>query len=127
MSYQTLDLFLDAGATILITYLSIKKYNYNFKFNFGTLCYYSMPDLTLKFKYFLQVKKNYLLKALITGWQALKKEKEILILILPFALTNLFYGISSVGLPYFATQFLNKSAISYGSLELAFFNRWSTW
>lgn len=47
------------------------------------------------------------------------KEREILILILPFALTNLFYGISSVGLPYFATQFLNKSAISYGSLELA--------
>ncbi len=68
-----------------------------------------MPDLTLKFKYFLQVKKRVLyLKALITGWQALKKEREILILILPFALTNLFYGISSVGLPYFATQFLNK-------------------
>jgi hypothetical protein len=36
------------------------------------------------------------------------KKKRILILILPFALTNLFYGISSVGLPYFATQYLSN-------------------
>ncbi|WP_274741750.1 MFS transporter [Lactobacillus gasseri] len=59
------------------------------------------------------------LKALINGWQALQKEKDILILILPFAITNLFYGISSIGLPYFATQYLNRSAMSYGGLELA--------
>ena len=43
----------------------------------------------------------------------------IKIFFLPFALTNLFYGISSVGLPYFATKYLNNSAVSYGSLELA--------
>lgn len=31
----------------------------------------------------------------------------------------MFYGIASIGLPYFATQYLNNSAISYGGLELA--------
>jgi hypothetical protein len=42
MSYQTLDLFLDAGATILITYLSIKNTiiisEFNFRFCAIILC-----------------------------------------------------------------------------------------
>ena len=119
MSYQTLDLFLDAGATILITYLSIKNTIIISSLIFAfALLFYARLNFKVQVLSASKEKSTYL-KALITGWQALKKEKEILILILPFALTNLFYGISSVGLPYFATQFLNKSAISYGSLELA--------
>lgn len=50
----------------------------------------------------------------------LKDENEgrILLLIIPLAVTNLFYGIASVGMPYFSSQYLTKSAISYGGLEL---------
>lgn len=57
------------------------------------------------------------LKDLIRGWQVLKHEGRIITLIIPFAVTNLFYGISSVGMPYFASHYLSRSALSYGSLE----------
>ena len=119
MSYQTLDLFLDAGATILITYLSIKNTTIisGLIFAFALLFY---TRLNFNIQSFSSIKEdNTYLRDLIIGWQALHNEKKILILILPFALTNLFYGIASIGLPYFATQYLNNSAISYGGLELA--------
>lgn len=55
---------------------------------------------------------------LLKGWQVLKNEGRILILIISLAVINLFYGIASVGMPYFVSQYLTKSAISYGGLEL---------
>lgn len=119
MSYQTLDLFRNAGATILITFLSIKNtiiisaLVFAFALLFYTRLHFKLPNTSSpegNTRYF---------KDLVSGWQALRTNKNILILILPFALTNLFYGISSVGLPYFATKYLNNSALSYGSLELA--------
>jgi predicted MFS family arabinose efflux permease len=58
------------------------------------------------------------LRDLLKGWQVLKNEGQILLLIIPLAVTNLFYGIASVGMPYFASQYLTKSAISYGGVEL---------
>lgn len=119
MSYQTLDLFLNAGATILITFLSIKNtiiisaLVFAFALLFYTRLNFKLPNVSSS-----EDNSSYF-KDLITGWQALRANKQILVLILPFALTNLFYGVSSIGLPYFATQYLNKSAISYGSLEFA--------
>lgn len=119
MSYQTLDLFLNAGATILITLLSIKNtiiisaLVFAFALLFYTRLNFKLPNVSSS-----EDNSSYF-KDLITGWQALCANKQILVLILPFALTNLFYGVSSIGLPYFATQYLNKSAISYGSLEFA--------
>lgn len=58
------------------------------------------------------------LQYLLKGWYVLKNEGRILLLIIPLAVTNLFYGIASVGMPYFSSQYLTKSAISYGGLEL---------
>jgi DHA3 family macrolide efflux protein-like MFS transporter len=58
------------------------------------------------------------LQDLLKGWYVLKNEGRILLLIIPLAVTNLFYGIASVGMPYFSSQYLTKSAISYGGLEL---------
>lgn len=119
MSYQTLDLFLNAGATILITFLSIKNtiiisaLVFAFALLFYTRLHFKLPAASSP-----ESNTSYF-KDLVSGWQALRTNKNILILILPFALTNLFYGISSVGLPYFATKYLNNSALSYGSLELA--------
>lgn len=119
MSYQTLDLFLDALATALITYLSLNSTMITSALFFAVaLLFYVRLCLpytlsTAKPEYFTG---NYL-KDLTKGWQTLVNEGKILILILPFAVTNLFYGISSVGMPYFASHYLNKSAISYGSLE----------
>lgn len=119
MSYQTLDLFLNAGATILITFLSIKNtiiisaLVFAFALLFYARLHFKLPNVSSS-----EDNSSYF-KDLITGWQALRANKQILVLILPFALTNLFYGVSSIGLPYFATQYLNKSAISYGSLEFA--------
>lgn len=122
MTYRTLDLFLDALATALITFLSIKATMIISILVFGiALIFYSQLYLPKKLQinhdseYFTE---NYL-QDLIKGWQTLKSEGRILFLIIPFAITNLFYGISSVGLPYFASHYLNSSAIGYGGLEMA--------
>lgn len=118
MSYQTLDLFLDALATALITYLSLKSTMIISALIFAVaLTFYArlcIPYVsTTKSEYFTE---NYL-KDIAKGWQTIVHEGKILVLILPFAVTNLFYGISSVGLPYFASHYLDKAAISYGGLE----------
>lgn len=119
MSYQTLDLFLNAGATILITYLSIKSTIIISSLVFATaLLFYARLNFATQKNSFDKKNSTYL-KDMLIGWQTLRNEEKILILIVPFALTNLFYGIASVGLPYFATQYLSNAAISYGSLELA--------
>lgn len=119
LTYRILDLFLDALATLLITYLSLSTTMIISAFVFATaLCFYTklyLPkDLIVAKKYFTGKYLHDLLK----GWQVLKNEDQILLLIIPLAVTNLFYGIASVGMPYFASQYLTKSAISYGGLEL---------
>ena len=123
MTYKTLDLFLNAAATLLISWVSLDfTVIISAVFFAGALAFYAKLILPRKLllpdsasEYFAE---NYW-QDLLKGWQTLKDEGKIARLILPFAVTNLFYGISSVGLPYFATEHLNKSAIGYGSLELA--------
>lgn len=122
LTYRILDLFLDALATLLITYLSLSATMIISAFVFATaLCFYTKLHLPKDLivaekdeKYFTGKYLHDLLK----GWQVLKNEGQILLLIIPLAVTNLFYGIASVGMPYFASQYLTKSAISYGGLEL---------
>lgn len=122
LTYRILDLFLDALATLLITYLSLSATMIISIFVFATaLCFYTKLHLPKDLivaekdeKYFTGKYLHDLLK----GWQVLKNEGQILLLIIPLAGTNLFYGIASVGMPYFASQYLTKSAISYGGLEL---------
>lgn len=122
MTYRTLDLFLDALATALITYFSLSKTMIISAFVFAiALIFYTqliLPKSLLQSKNKEYFTDNYLLD-LIKGWQTLRNEGKILVLIIPFAVTNLFYGIASIGLPYFASHYLSASAISYGSLELA--------
>lgn len=122
LAYRTLDLFLDALATLLITYLSLSATMIISAFVFATaLCFYTklyLPkDLIVAEKDEKYFTGKYL-HDLLKGWQVLKNEGQILLLIIPLAVTNLFYGIASVGMPYFASQYLTKSAISYGGLEL---------
>ena len=122
LTYRILDLFLDALATLLITYLSLSATMIISTFVFATaLCFYTKLHLPKDLivaekdeKYFTGKYLHDLLK----GWQVLKNEGQILLLIIPLAVTNLFYGRASVGMPYFASQYLTKSAISYGGLEL---------
>lgn len=123
MTYKTLDIFLNAAATLLISWVSLDfTVIISAVFFAGALAFYTklilprkllLPDSTSE--YFTE---NYW-QDLLKGWHTLKDEGKIARLIMPFAVTNLFYGISSVGLPYFATEHLTKSAIGYGSLELA--------
>jgi len=123
MTYKTLDLFLNAAATLLITWVSLDfTVIISAVFFAGALAFYTKLILPRKLllpestsEYFTE---NYW-QDLLKGWQTLKQEDKIARLIMPFAVTNLFCGISSVGLPYFATEHLTKSAIGYGSLELA--------
>ncbi|MEK3550449.1 MFS transporter [Lactobacillus crispatus] len=123
MTYKTLDLFLNAAATLLITWVSLDfTVIISAVFFAGALAFYTKLILPRKLllpestsEYFTE---NYW-QDLLKGWQTLKQEDKIARFIMPFAVTNLFYGISSVGLPYFATEHLTKSAIGYGSLELA--------
>lgn len=122
MTYKTLDLFLNAAATLLITWVSLDfTVIISAVFFAGALAFYAKLILPRKLllpestnEYFAE---NYW-QDLLKGWHTLKDEGKIARLIMPFAVTNLFYGISSVGLPYFATEHLTKSAIGYGNLEL---------
>lgn len=122
LTYRILDLFLDALATLLITYLSLSATMIISAFVFATaLCFYTKLYLPKDLIVAEKDKKYFTgkyLHDLLKGWQVLKNEGKILLLIIPLAVTNLFYGIASVGMPYFASQYLTKSAISYGGLEL---------
>ena len=87
MSYQTLDLFLNAGATILITFLSIKNTIIISALVFAfALLFYTRLHFKLLAASSPEGNTSYF-KDLVSGWQALRTNKNILILILPFALT----------------------------------------
>lgn len=119
MTYQTLDLFLDALATLFITL-----------FSFSLTMIISALFFVVALTFYLQLHlkenaakpstdsfiKSYL-HDLTTGWKTLRKQRQIFLLIVPFAATNLFYGVASVGLPYFSSDYLSKSAIGYGGIE----------
>lgn len=122
VTYRILDLFLDALATVIVTYFSFNKAMIISAFVFTiALGFYAklyLPrNLIVSEKDHDYFTGKYL-QDLLKGWYVLKNEGRILLLIIPLAVTNLFYGIASVGMPYFSSQYLTKSAISYGGLEL---------
>lgn len=122
LAYRILDLFLDALATLIVTFFSLSKAMIISAFIFAiTLCFYAklyLPKNLIVYEKDNDYFTGKYLHDLLKGWQVLKNEGQILLLIIPLAVTNLFYGIASVGMPYFASQYLTKSAISYGGLEL---------
>lgn len=122
VTYQILDLFLDALATVIVTYFSFNKAMVISAFVF-TIALGFYAKLYLPRNLIVSVKDHdyftgKYLQDLLKGWYVLKNKGRILLLIIPLAVTNLFYGIASVGMPYFSSQYLTKSAISYGGLEL---------
>lgn len=122
LAYRILDLFLDALATLIVTFFSLSKAMIISAFIFAiALCFYAklyLPKNLIVYEKDNDYFTGKYLHDLLKGWQVLKNEGQILLLIVPLAVTNLFYGIASVGMPYFASQYLTKSAISYGGLEL---------
>lgn len=122
VTYRILDLFLNALATVIVTYFSFNKAMAISAFVF-TIALGFYAKLYLPRNLIVSVKDHdyftgKYLQDLLKGWYVLKNEGRILLLIIPLAVTNLFYGIASVGMPYFSSQYLTKSAISYGGLEL---------
>ena len=122
VTYRILDLFLDALATVIVTYFSFNKVMAISAFVF-TIALGFYAKLYLPRNLIVSVKDHdyftgKYLQDLLKGWYVLKNKGRILLLIIPLAVTNLFYGIASVGMPYFSSQYLTKSAISYGGLEL---------
>ena len=122
VTYRILDLFLDALATVIVTYFSFNKAMIISAFVF-TIALGFYAKLYLPRNLIVSVKDHdyftgKYLQDLLKGWYVLKNKGRILLLIIPLAVTNLFYGIASVGMPYFSSQYLTKSAISYGGLEL---------
>lgn len=120
--YRILDLFLDALATVIVTYFSFNKAMaisaFVFTIALGFYAKLYLPrNLIVSEKDHDYFTGKYL-QDLLKGWYVLKNEGRILLLIIPLAVTNLFYGIASVGMLYFSSQYLTKSAISYGGLEL---------
>lgn len=122
LAYRILDLFLDALATLIVTFFSLSKAMIISAFIFAiVLCFYAklyLPKNLIVYEKDNDYFTGKYLRDLLKGWQVLKNEGQILLLIIPLAVTNLFYGIASVGMPYFASQYLTKSAISYGGVEL---------
>lgn len=122
VTYRILDLFLDALATVIVNYFSFNKAmaisTFVFTIALGFYAKLYLPrNLIVSEKDHDYFTGKYL-QDLLKGWYVLKNEGRILLLIIPLAVTNLFYGIASVGMPYFSSQDLTKSAISYGGLEL---------
>jgi len=122
VTYRILDLFLDALATVIVTYFSFNKAMaisaFVFTIALGFYAKLYLPrNLIVSEKDHDYFTGKYL-QDLLKGWYVLKNEGRILLLIIPLAVTNLFYGIASVGMLYFSSQYLTKSAISYGGLEL---------
>ena len=122
VTYRILDLFLDALATVIVTYFSFNKAMaisaFIFTIALGFYAKLYLPrNLIVSEKDHDYFTGRYL-QDLLKGWYVLKNEGRILLLIIPLAVTNLFYGIASVGMPYFSSQYLTKSAISYGGLQL---------
>lgn len=122
VTYRILDLFLDALATVIVTCFSFNKAMaisaFVFTIALGFYAKLYLPrNLIVSEKDHDYFTGKYL-QDLLKGWYVLKNEGRILLLIIPLAVTNLFYGIASVGMPYFSSQYLTKSAISYGGLEL---------
>lgn len=122
VTYRILDLFLDALATVIVTYFSFNKAMVISAFVF-TIALDFYAKLYLPRNLIVSVKDHdyftgKYLQDLLKGWYVLKNKGRILLLIIPLAVTNLFHGIASVGMPYFSSQYLTKSAISYGGLEL---------
>ena len=122
VTYRILDLFLDALDTVIATYFSFNKAMaisaFVFTIALGFYAKLYLPrNLIVSEKDHDYFTGKYL-QDLLKGWYVLKNEGRILLLIIPLAVTNLFYGIASVGMPYFSSQYLTKSAISYGGLEL---------
>lgn len=122
VTYRILDLFLDALATVIVTYFSFNKAMVISAFVF-TIALGFYAKLYLPRNLIVSVKDHdyftgKYLQDLLKGWYVLKNKGRILLLIIPLAVTNLFHGIASVGMSYFSSQYLTKSAISYGGLEL---------
>lgn len=122
VTYRILGLFLDAFATVIVPYFSFNKAMVISAFVF-TIALGFYAKLYLPRNLIVSVKDHdyftgKYLQDLLKGWYVLKNKGRILLLIIPLAVTNLFYGIASVGMPYFSSQYLTKSAISYGGLEL---------
>ena len=122
VTYRILDLFIDALATVIVTYFSFNKAMaisaFVFTIALGFYAKLYLPrNLIVSEKDHDYFTGKYL-QDLLKGWYVLKNEGRILLLIIPLAVTNLFYGIASVGMLYFSSQYLTKSAISYGGLEL---------
>ena len=122
VTYRILGLFLDAFATVIVTYFSFNKAMVISAFVF-TIALGFYAKLYLPRNLIVSVKDHdyftgKYLQDLLKGWYVLKNKGRILLLIILLAVTNLFYGIASVGMPYFSSQYLTKSAISYGGLEL---------
>ena len=122
VTYRILDLFLNALATVIVTYFSFNKAMaisaFVFTIALGFYAKLYLPrNLIVSEKDHDYFTGKYL-QDLLKGWYVLKNKGRILLLIIPLAVTNLFYGIASVGMPYFSSQYLTKSAISYGGLEL---------
>ncbi|BDR55957.1 MFS transporter [Xylocopilactobacillus apis] len=118
ITYKTLDIFLDAIATIIITYL-----NLSFTFVLSGLvfaaaffCYRLIKIKKVSRNASENVDNTSYLAELKIGWDELKSHPDLLELLLPLVVINFFYGMSSATLPRFASHYLSNSALSYGLL-----------
>ncbi|KRL62767.1 MFS transporter [Lactobacillus psittaci] len=123
VTFTTLDMILDAGVTVIIALFSIDATVILSALVFAlALLFYANVNISVSAKDVLEEDEYFsgsYLNDILIGWKTLKKEKNILELILPLGVVNFFYGIFAVGLPYFAQDYIHNSVIGYGELLLA--------
>lgn len=127
-SYKTLDLFLNAIGTMLITFVSINSTLIisGIIFSIAAKLYQSISKIwfnksksnlsSIKERQIIKSSLNEYKNELLEGFIELKSQTELLKLIIPLVFTNLFYGMAMVSLPRFSQFYLSKSAIGYGIL-----------
>lgn len=123
VTFTTLDMILDAGVTVIIALFSIDATVILSALVFAlALLFYAHVNISVSAKDILEEDEYFsdsYLNDILIGWKTLKKEKNILELILQLGVVNFFYGIFTVGLPYFAQDYIHNSIIGYGELLLA--------
>lgn len=123
VTFTTLDMILDAGVTVIIALFSIDATVILSALVFAlALLFYAHVNISVSAKDILEEDEYFsdsYLNDILIGWKTLKKEKNILELILPLGVVNFFYGIFTVGLPYFAQDYIHNSIIGCGELLLA--------
>ncbi|BDR58366.1 MFS transporter [Xylocopilactobacillus apicola] len=120
LTYKTLNVFLDAASTIIISFISIKYTFILTGIGFAAAWYFyrliKLKDIDLVNKTRDLFGIQQYIVELREGLKELKRHRKLLNSLYPLVIVNFFYGIFNSTLPRFSSTYLSGSAFGYGLL-----------